>query len=74
LTIAVLALTAFSLSKETKIVIPLLVRRKITFWGRIKIEVIFEKYLESKILKALFNSHLYEVGYEIYEMQNNNKI
>jgi dinuclear metal center YbgI/SA1388 family protein len=37
----------------------------------IKIEVIFEKYLESKILKALFNSHLYEeVGYEIYEMQN----
>jgi hypothetical protein len=28
----------------------------------IKIEVIFEKYLESKILKALFNSHLYEEG------------
>jgi hypothetical protein len=43
-----LTLTAFSLSKETKIVIPLLVRRKITFWGRNKIEVIFEKYLESK--------------------------
>lgn len=37
----------------------------------IKIEVIFEKHLESKILQALFTSHLYEeVAYEIYEMQN----
>ena len=37
----------------------------------IKIEVTFEKYLENKILKALFKSHAYEeVAYEIYELQN----
>lgn len=37
----------------------------------IKIEVTFEKYLESKILKALFKSHAYEeVAYEVYELQN----
>ena len=37
----------------------------------IKIEVIFEKQLESKILKALFQSHVYEeVAHEIYELQN----
>lgn len=39
-----------------------------------KIEVTFEKYLESKILKALFNNHIYEeVAYEIYELQNNHQ-
>lgn len=37
----------------------------------IKIEVIFEKYLENKILKALFTNHEYEeVAYEIYETKN----
>ncbi len=37
----------------------------------IKIEVTFEKHLESKILKALFKSHVYEeVAYEIYDLQN----
>ena len=37
----------------------------------IKIEVTFEKHLENKILKALFQSHLYEeVAYEIYDLQN----
>ncbi|WP_291120155.1 Nif3-like dinuclear metal center hexameric protein [Flavobacterium sp. UBA6135] len=37
----------------------------------IKIEVTFEKHLESKILKALFQNHCYEeVAYEIYELQN----
>ena len=37
----------------------------------IKIEVTFEKYLEPKILKALFKSHAYEeVAYEVYELQN----
>ncbi|HEX8268842.1 MAG TPA: Nif3-like dinuclear metal center hexameric protein [Flavobacterium sp.] len=37
----------------------------------IRIEVTFEKHLQSKILKALFASHLYEeVAYEIYELQN----
>ena len=37
----------------------------------IKIEVTFEKHLESKILKALFQNHVYEeVAYEIYELQN----
>lgn len=36
-----------------------------------KIEVTFEKYLQSKILKALFTSHPYEeVAYEIYELKN----
>ncbi|MFC4817309.1 Nif3-like dinuclear metal center hexameric protein [Flavobacterium sp. GCM10023249] len=40
----------------------------------IKIEVTFEKYLQSKILKALFSNHVYEeVAYEIYELQNNHQ-
>jgi putative NIF3 family GTP cyclohydrolase 1 type 2 len=37
----------------------------------IKIEVTFEKHLESNLLKALFSNHAYEeVAYEIYELQN----
>ena len=37
----------------------------------IKIEVTFEKHLQSKILKTLFSNHVYEeVAYEIYGMQN----
>lgn len=37
----------------------------------IKIEVNFEKHLQSKILKALFKNHVYEeVAYEIYDLQN----
>jgi len=37
----------------------------------IKIEVTFEKHLESKILKALFQTHIYEeVAYEIYDLKN----
>ncbi|HMI06245.1 MAG TPA: Nif3-like dinuclear metal center hexameric protein [Flavobacterium sp.] len=37
----------------------------------IKIEITFEKHLESKVLKALFTNHVYEeVAYEIYELQN----
>ena len=37
-----------------------------------KIEVVFEKHLESNILKALFKAHIYEeVAYEIYDLQNN---
>ncbi len=40
----------------------------------IKIEVTFEKHLESKILNALFKNHVYEeVAYEIYELQNQNQ-
>lgn len=39
--------------------------------NEIKIEVTFEKQMESKILKALFQSHEYEeVAYEIYDLQN----
>jgi dinuclear metal center YbgI/SA1388 family protein len=39
--------------------------------SEIKIEVTFEKYLEEKILKALFKSHVYEeVAYEIYNLEN----
>jgi dinuclear metal center YbgI/SA1388 family protein len=37
----------------------------------IKIEVTFEKHREIKVLKALFQSHVYEeVAYEIYDLQN----
>ncbi len=37
----------------------------------IKIEVTFEKHLQSKILKVLFSNHVYEeIAYEIYELQN----
>lgn len=37
----------------------------------IKIEVIFEKHLQSSVLKALLSNHIYEeVAYEIYELQN----
>ncbi len=37
----------------------------------IKIEVTFEKYLQPKVLKALFKHHVYEeVAYEIYDLQN----
>jgi dinuclear metal center YbgI/SA1388 family protein len=37
----------------------------------IKIEVTFEKHLQSKVLKTLFATHVYEeVAYEIYELQN----
>jgi dinuclear metal center YbgI/SA1388 family protein len=37
----------------------------------IKIEVTFEKHLQSKILKALFSTHIYEeVAYAIYDLQN----
>ena len=40
----------------------------------VKIEVIFEKHLQSKILKALFNNHIYEeVAYEIYDIQNSHQ-
>ncbi|WP_136668309.1 Nif3-like dinuclear metal center hexameric protein [Flavobacterium sp. H122] len=37
----------------------------------IKIEVTFEKHLQSKILKALFKNHVYEeAAYEIYNVEN----
>jgi dinuclear metal center YbgI/SA1388 family protein len=37
----------------------------------IKIEVIFEKQLQGKVLQALFKKHVYEeVAYEIYDLQN----
>ena len=37
----------------------------------IKIEVTFEKHLQGKILKALFQNHVYEeVAYEIYTLDN----
>ena len=40
----------------------------------IKIEVIFEKYLQSRILKALFENHIYEeAAYEVYELQNSHQ-
>ena len=40
----------------------------------IKIEVVFEKYVQSKILKALFSNHVYEeIAYEIYDLQNSHQ-
>jgi dinuclear metal center YbgI/SA1388 family protein len=37
----------------------------------IKIELIFEKHLQGKVLQALFKNHVYEeVAYEIYDLQN----
>ncbi len=40
----------------------------------IKIEVTFEKHLESKILKTLFKNHVYEeAAYEIYNLENTNQ-
>jgi dinuclear metal center YbgI/SA1388 family protein len=37
----------------------------------IKIEVTFEKQLQSKVLKALFSNHVYEeVAYEVYALEN----
>ncbi|MCC9071622.1 Nif3-like dinuclear metal center hexameric protein [Flavobacterium sp. F-65] len=46
-------------------------KEKLHTGNEIKIEVVFEKHLQSKILKALFNTHIYEeVAYEIYDLQN----
>ena len=40
----------------------------------VKIEVTFEKHLEQKIIKALFNAHIYEeVAYEIYSLENSHQ-
>ncbi len=40
----------------------------------IKIEVTFEKHLQSKVLKALFSAHVYEeVAYEIYGLKNSHQ-
>ena len=44
---------------------------KLTQTEEIKIEVVFEKQLQSKILKTLFANHVYEeVAYEIYNLEN----
>lgn len=44
---------------------------ELTKTNEIKIEVTFEKHLQSKILSALFTNHIYEeVAYEIYDLQN----
>ncbi|KOS07970.1 NGG1p interacting factor NIF3 [Flavobacterium akiainvivens] len=40
----------------------------------IKVEVTFEKHLENKILKALFENHIYEeVAYEVYTLTNSHQ-
>ncbi len=42
--------------------------------NEIKIEVTFERHLQSKILKALYRSHVYEeVAYEIYTLENDHQ-
>ncbi|WP_313804034.1 Nif3-like dinuclear metal center hexameric protein [Flavobacterium sp.] len=47
---------------------------ELTQTNEVKIEVIFEKYLQNKILKALFSNHIYEeVAYEIYDLQNSHQ-
>lgn len=46
-------------------------KEKLHTGEEIKIEVVFEKHLQSRILKALFNNHIYEeVAYEIYDLKN----
>ncbi len=50
------------------------IKGELTQTNEIKIEVTFEKHLQSKILKALFSNHVYEeVAYEIYELQNSHQ-
>ena len=47
---------------------------ELTKTNEIKIEVIFEKHLQSKILSALFSNHIYEeVAYEVYTLQNSHQ-
>ncbi|AIG30011.1 NGG1p interacting factor 3 protein, NIF3 [Flavobacterium psychrophilum] len=47
---------------------------ELTKTNEIKIEVIFEKHLQNKILTALFATHIYEeVAYEIYNLQNSHQ-
>ena len=42
--------------------------------NEIKIEVTFEKHLQTKVLKALHSNHKYEeVAYEIYDLQNSHQ-
>ena len=49
-------------------------RGEFTETKEIKIEVTFERHLESKILKALFSNHVYEeVAYEIYTLNNSHQ-
>lgn len=47
---------------------------ELTKTNEIKIEVTLEKHLEGKILKALFENHIYEeIAYEIYDLQNSHQ-
>ncbi|RZK11961.1 MAG: Nif3-like dinuclear metal center hexameric protein [Flavobacterium sp.] len=49
-------------------------KEKLHTGTEVKIEIVFEKHLESKILKALFSTHIYEeVAYEIYDLQNSHQ-
>ncbi|HEX9979408.1 MAG TPA: Nif3-like dinuclear metal center hexameric protein [Flavobacterium sp.] len=44
---------------------------ELTIGNEVKIEVTYKKHQEDGILKALFDSHIYEeVAYEIYELKN----
>lgn len=47
---------------------------ELTQTDEIKIEVVFEKHLQSAILKALFTHHVYEeVAYEVYDLTNSHQ-
>jgi len=49
-------------------------RHELTETNEIRMEVTFEKHLQSKILKALFANHVYEeVAYEIYSLENSHQ-
>ncbi|CAM3666447.1 Nif3-like dinuclear metal center hexameric protein [Flavobacterium chungbukense] len=49
-------------------------KEKLHTGEEIKIEVVFEKHLQSRILKALFANHIYEeVAYEIYDLKNSHQ-
>ena len=44
---------------------------ELTQTNEVKIEVVYEQHLQSKILKVLFSNHVYEeVAYEIYDIKN----
>ena len=47
---------------------------ELTKTDEIKIEVVFEKHLQPKMIKALFTNHVYEeVAYEVYDLQNSHQ-
>ena len=50
------------------------IKGELTKTEEVKIEIIFEKHLQSKMMQALYSNHVYEeVAYEIYDLQNSHQ-